>query len=181
MTNVNKNNNKSKFELVKEINNAGITIEYLYIEGIKCGTIGYGSKADRKAAIDTIQKIVDNSTKEGMELVMEVINTITMGASMEEEVINANEAEEVIINHESFIIDYDGQVAYRINGGELKEYVDLNDIEFYMPDEAVKALLVERIKNKKREEELEAIRNNQDEDDWDDDEDDDDYDSYWDC
>lgn len=181
MTTINKNNKSSKFELVKEITNNGTTIEFIYIEGIKCGTVGYVNKTDRDAAIAVIQKIVDNSTKEGMELVMEVVNTINMSASIEEESVNVNEAEEVIINHESFIIDYDGQVAYRINGGELKEYVDLNDIEFYMPDEAVKALLVERIKNKKREEELEAIRNNQDEDDWNDDEDDDDYDSYWDC
>lgn len=90
MTNIN-NSKKSlnRVALMKENNS---NLEFLYIDGIKVGAMGNISDADREAGIKAIQRIVDNSNKKGMALVMEVVmSQMNFEASMNEAGIEPDE------------------------------------------------------------------------------------------
>ena len=82
MANIN-NNKKSlnRVQLMKENNS---NLEFLYIDGIKVGAMGSVSDADREAGVAVIQRIVDNSNKKGIALVMEVMSQMNFEASMNE-------------------------------------------------------------------------------------------------
>ena len=124
MANIN-NNKKSlnRVQLMKENNS---NLEFLYIDGIKVGAMGSVSEADREAGIAAIQRIVDNSDKKGMALVMEVMSQMNFEASMNENHIIPDEM--VKIEDEDCVISYQSKKIYDMAGKELADASDMGDI-----------------------------------------------------
>lgn len=129
--------NKNAVEIRSELNKNGTKIEYIVIDGIKCGILGSTSEADRNAAIEAINKAYTASNGNIIEMVMK-LSTI---ATIEEKNIDPNEVVE--IQDEEIIISYSNAKAYLMNGEEIANCNDLPD----MPKEAVRAVLIERVKN----------------------------------
>lgn len=148
MSNITKNvpAKKTTVEIIAETNRDGVTLEYLAIDGVKIGTMGYTSQADKEAAIRFIQRIVDNSDNTGYALYNEIMMACMTGAAMTEEGIEAYDSEEVEIDGVPIIINYQAQKAYIGINTELEAIADLEDLDCKLPAEAVKALLVERCK-----------------------------------
>ena len=144
-TNITKKNiRKSMVEIVKSIRQ-NTEVEILKIDGIECGIMGYANEADKQAGIAVIQQIVDNSDKRGYALAMEVMKTMTVAGLQKEAGIPADAKPETIkINGEDMNILYDKKAIY--NSNLTKEVANCNDL-LDMPNEAVKAVLVERAKN----------------------------------
>ena len=139
---------KTTVEIIAETNRDGVTLEYLAIDGVKIGTMGYTSQSDKEAAIRFIQRIVDNSDNTGYALYNEIMQACMTGAAMTEEGIEAYDSEEVEIDGVPIIINYQAQKAYVGVNMELEAIADLEDLDCKLPAEAVKALLVERCKTK---------------------------------
>ena len=120
MANIN-NNKKSlnRVQLMKENNS---NLEFLYIDGIKVGAMGSVSDADREAGVAVIQRIVDNSNKKGMALVMEVMSQMNFEASMNENHIIPDEM--VKIEDEDCVISYQSKKIYDMAGKELADASD---------------------------------------------------------
>lgn len=177
---------KTTVELIQETNAAGVTLEYLAIDGVKIGTMGYTSQKDKEAAIKFVQRIVDNSQNTGYALYNEIMQTCMTGAAMTEEGIEAKDSEEIEIDNVPVIINYEAQKAYIGINNSLEAIADLEDLDCELPAEAVKALLVERSKTaiaemkKAQEEEYGPYYDEEYEDDYDDYYDEDaDYDDIW--
>ena len=134
MANIN-NNKKSlnRVQLMKENNS---NLEFLYIDGIKVGAMGSVSEADREAGIAAIQRIVNNSDKKGMALVMEVMSQVNFEASMNENNIIPDEM--VKIEDEDCVISYQSKKIYDMAG---KELADTSDMEDNIPKEAIREIL----------------------------------------
>lgn len=148
MANIQKTNTrKSTVELVAGINANGTKMEFIAIDGVKIGTMGYSSQKDKEAALKVIQSVVDNSDKTGPALYSEIIDACMVASAMTEEGIEAKDSEEVEVDGVSIIINYETNKAYIAGSGlELKPIADLDDLDYKLPTEAVKALLVERVK-----------------------------------
>lgn len=177
---------KTTVQLIQETNAAGVTLEYLAIDGVKIGTMGYTSQKDKEAAIKFVQRIVDNSQNTGYALYNEIMQTCMTGAAMTEEGIEAKDSEEIEIDDVPVIINYEAQKAYIGINNSLEAIADLEDLDCDLPAEAVKALLVERSKTaiaemkKAQEEEYGPYYDEEYEDDYDDYYDEDaDYDDIW--
>ena len=123
MANIN-NNKKSlnRVQLMKENNS---NLEFLYIDGIKVGAMGSVSDADREAGVAVIQRIVDNSNKKGIALVMEVMSQMNFEASMNENHIIPDEM--VKIEDEDCVISYQSKKIYDMAGKELADASDMGD------------------------------------------------------
>ena len=134
MANIN-NNKKSlnRVQLMKENNS---NLEFLYIDGIKVGAMGSVSDADREAGVAVIQRIVDNSNKKGMALVMEVMSQMNFEASMNEN--NIQPDEQVRIEDEDCVISYQSKKIYDMAGKELSDASDMGD---NIPKEAIREIL----------------------------------------
>ena len=134
MANIN-NNKKSlnRVQLMKENNS---NLEFLYIDGIKVGAMGSVSEADREAGIAAIQRIVDNSDKKGVALVMEVMSQMNVEASMNENHIIPDEM--VKIEDEDCVISYQSKKIYDMAGKELADASDMGD---NIPKEAIREIL----------------------------------------
>ena len=134
MANIN-NNKKSlnRVQLMKENNS---NLEFLYIDGIKVGAMGSVSEADREAGIAAIQRIVNNSDKKGMALVMEVMSQVNFEASMNENNIIPDEM--VKIEDEDCVISYQSKKIYDMAGKELADASDMGD---NIPKEAIREIL----------------------------------------
>ena len=134
MANIN-NNKKSlnRVQLMKENNS---NLEFLYIDGIKVGAMGSVSEADREAGIAAIQRIVNNSDKKGMALVMEVMSQVNFEASMNEN--NIQPDEQVRIEDEDCVISYQSKKIYDMAGKELADASDMGD---NIPKEAIREIL----------------------------------------
>ena len=134
MANIN-NNKKSlnRVQLMKENNS---NLEFLYIDEIKVGAMGSVSEADREAGIAAIQRIVDNSNKKGMALVMEVMSQMNFEASMNENHIIPDEM--VKIEDEDCVISYQSKKIYDMAGKELADASDMGD---NIPKEAIREIL----------------------------------------
>ena len=134
MANIN-NNKKSlnRVQLMKENNS---NLEFLYIDGIKVGAMGSVSDADREAGVAVIQRIVDNSNKKGMALVMEVMSQMNFEASMNENHIIPDEM--VKIEDEDCVISYQYKKIYDMAG---KELADASDMGGNIPKEAIREIL----------------------------------------
>lgn len=129
--------NKNAVEIRKELKTNGTTIEYIVIDGQKCGILGSVNEADRAAAIKALNAAYVASNGDIYEM-MEKLETI---ATIEE---NGIEPDEVVeIGGEEIIISYANAKAYTIDGNEIANCNDLPTL----PKEAVKALLIERVKN----------------------------------
>ena len=134
MANIN-NTKKSlnRAQLMKENNS---NLEFLYIDGIKVGAMGSVSDADREAGVAVIQRIVDNSNKKGMALVMEVMSQMNFEASMNENHIIPDEM--VKIEDEDCVISYQSKKIYDMAG---KEWADASDMGDNIPKEAIREIL----------------------------------------
>ena len=134
MANIN-NTKKSlnRVQLMKENNS---NLEFLYIDEIKVGAMGSVSEADREAGLAVIQRIVNNSDKKGMALVMEVMSQVNFEASMNENNIQPDEP--VRIEDEDCVISYQSKKIYDMAGKELADASDMGD---NIPKEAIREIL----------------------------------------
>lgn len=134
MANIN-NTKKSlnRVQLMKENNS---NLEFLYIDEIKVGAMGSVSEADREAGLAVIQRIVNNSDKKGMALVMEVMSQVNFEASMNEN--NIQPDEQVRIEDEDCVISYQSKKIYDMAGKELADASDMGD---NIPKEAIREIL----------------------------------------
>ena len=134
MANIN-NNKKSlnRVQLMKENNS---NLEFLYIDEIKVGAMGSVNDRDREAGLAVIQRIVDNSDKTGMALVMEVMAQVNFEASMNEN--NIQPDEQVRIEDEDCVISYQSKKIYDMAGKELADASDMGD---NIPKEAIREIL----------------------------------------
>ena len=134
MANIN-NNKKSlnRVQLMKENNS---NLEFLYIDEIKVGAMGSVSEADREAGLAVIQRIVNNSDKKGMALVMEVMSQVNFESSMNEN--NIQPDEQVRIEDEDCVISYQSKKIYDMAGKELADASDMGD---NIPKEAIREIL----------------------------------------
>ena len=134
MANINNSKNTlNRVALMKENNS---NLEFLYIDGIKVGAMGSVSDADREAGIAVIQRIVDNSNKKGMALVMEVMSQVNFEASMNENHIAPDE--QVKVEDEDCVISYQSKKIYDMAGKELASASDIGD---NTPKEAIREIL----------------------------------------
>lgn len=134
MANIN-NTKKSlnRVQLMKENNS---NLEFLYIDEIKVGAMGSVSEADREAGLAVIQRIVNNSDKKGMALVMEIMSQVNFEASMNEN--NIQPDEQVRIEDEDCVISYQSKKIYDMAGKELADASDMGD---NIPKEAIREIL----------------------------------------
>lgn len=130
------NNNKKNMNRVQLMKENGSNLEFLYIDNIKIGAMGSVSDADREAGIKVIQRIVDNSNKKGMALVMEVMSQVNFEASMNEN--NIQPDEQVKVEDTDCVISYQSKKIYDMAG---KELADASDIGDNTPKEAIREIL----------------------------------------
>lgn len=130
------NNSKKSLNRVALMRENNSNLEFLYIDGIKVGAMGSVSDADREAGIKVIQRIVDNSNKKGMALVMEVMSQVNFEASMNEN--NIQPDEQVRIENKDCVISYQSKKIYDMAG---KELADASDIGANTPKEAIREIL----------------------------------------
>ena len=129
------NNSKKSLNRVQLMRENNSNLEYLYIDNIKIGAMGSMSDADREAGIAVIQRIVDNSNKKGMALVMEVMSQVNFEASMNENHIIPDE--QVKIEDTDCVISYKNLRIYTMDGKELASAEDYANVE----NRAVKEIL----------------------------------------
>ena len=130
------NNNKKSLNRVALMRENNSNLEFLYIDGIKVGAMGSVSDADREAGLAVIQRIVNNSDKKGMALVMEVMSQVNFEASMNEN--NIQPDEQVRIEDEDCVISYQSKKIYDMAGKELADASDMGD---NIPKEAIREIL----------------------------------------
>ena len=131
--NTKKNVTLNRVQMLKDSNS---NMEYLSIDGIPCGYMGSVSEADREAGLAVIQRIVNNSDKKGMALVMEVMSQVNFEASMNEN--NIQPDEQVRIEDEDCVISYQSKKIYDMAGKELADASDMGD---NIPKEAIREIL----------------------------------------
>lgn len=129
------NNSKKSLNRVQLMRENNSNLEFLYIDNIKVGAMGSVSDADREAGIKVIQRIVDNSNKKGMALVMEVMSQVNFEASMNEN--NIIPDEQVKIEDIDCVISYKNLRIYTMDGKELASAEDYANVE----NRAVKEIL----------------------------------------
>lgn len=136
MTNITTTNTaKNAVEIRAELQANGTKIEYIVINGQKCGILGSTSEKDKQNAIKAIQTALDSSNGNIYEM-MQKLNTI---ATIEEKEIEPDEMIEIC--GKEIIISYVGKTAYTTDGEEIANCADLPD----MPNEAIKAVLMARV------------------------------------
>jgi hypothetical protein len=128
------NNTKNAVEIRSELATNGITVEYIVINGQKCGVLGSASEKDKEAAIKTLQTALDASDG-NLCAAMQKLNAI---ATMEEHEIKPDEM--VRVCGREIILSYEAKTAYTIDGEEIADCKDLDNL----PNEAIKALLIAR-------------------------------------
>ena len=136
MANININTKKSlnRVQLMKENNT---NMEFLYIDGIKCGCMGSVNDRDREAGLAVIQRIVDNSDKTGMA---------QFESSMNEKEINPDEVLEVKVDGITYpcVLNYEKKALFDEAGEEI---CNTRDIDCELDERALKALLEARAVN----------------------------------
>ena len=138
MANINTTNTtKNAIEIRTELKAGGTKIEYICIDGVKCGILGSVNVADREAAIKTLNAAYVASNGNIIEM-MTKLSTI---ATIEEKEIDPDEMVEVC--GEQIMLSYKDAKAYTIDGNEIANCNDLPAL----PVEAIKALLIARAEN----------------------------------
>lgn len=145
MANININTKKSlnRVQLMKENDT---NLEYLYIDNIRVGVMGSVNDHDREKALAAIQRMVDNSNKTGMALVMEIMLQSQFEASMNEKEINPDEVLEVKVDGITYpcILSYEKKALFDEAGEEI---CNTRDIDCELDERALKALLEARAIN----------------------------------
>lgn len=170
MANININTKKSlnRVQLMRENNT---NLEYLYIDNIRVGVMGSVSEKDKEAGLAAIQRIVDNSDKTGMALVMEVMAQVQFESSMNEKKINPDEVLEVKVDGITYpcVLSYEKKALFDEAGEEI---CNTRDIDCELDERALKALLEARAVNAIRNDNESKYNNCDDEDEDEDDEED---------
>ena len=136
MIEITKNNStKNAVELKKELNENGVSIEYITINGQKVGMFGSVNEKDREAAVKALNAAYESSNGN----IMEMMRKLTAIATMEEKEINPDEMVEV--RGRGIMISYVNATAYTMDGKEIANCKDIPNIS----NEAIKALLVARV------------------------------------
>lgn len=128
---------KNAVEIRSEFKANGTKVEYIVINGQKCGIMGSVSEADREAAIKALNAayIASNGN------IFEMVQKLTDIATMEEKGIEPDEVVEV--RDTKVMLSYSKAKAYTMDGDELANCDDLSA----MPKEAVKAVLMARVES----------------------------------
>lgn len=144
------NNSKKVLSRVQLMRENNTNLEYLYIDNIRVGVMGSVSEKDKEAGLAVIQRIVDNSDKTGMALVMEVMAQVQFESSMNEKEINPDEVLEVKVDGITYpcVLSYEKKALFDEAGEEI---CNTRDIDCELDERALKALLEARAVN--------AIRN----------------------
>lgn len=144
------NNSKKVLNRVQLMRENNTNLEYLYIDNIRVGVMGSVSEKDKEAGLAAIQRIVDNSDKTGMALVMEVMAQVQFESSMNEKEINPDEVLEVKVDGITYpcVLSYEKKALFDEAGEEI---CNTRDIDCELDERALKALLEARAVN--------AIRN----------------------
>lgn len=129
---------KNAVEIRSELKENGTKIEYIVIDGQKCGILGSTSEKDRDAALKALNAAYIASNGNVFKM-MEKLSTI---ATIEEKQIMPDEMVEIC--GVDIILSYSNAKAYTMDGEEI---ASCDDLHVDIPKEAVKALLVERVKN----------------------------------
>ena len=147
MANINTKKSLNRVQIMKENDT---NLEYLYIDNIRVGVMGSVNDHDREKALAAIQRMVDNSNKTGMALVMEIMLQSQFEASMNEKEINPDEVLEVKVDGITYpcVLSYEKKALYDEAGEEI---CNARDIDCELDERALKALLEARAVN--------AIRN----------------------
>jgi hypothetical protein len=135
MTTINTTNtSKNAVEIRTELKANGTNIEYICIDGVKCGILGSVNAADREAAL----KVLNDAYTASNGNIMEMMMKLTTVATIEEKEIEPDEMVEVC--GEQIMLSYYHAKAYTMDGEEIANCNDLPP----MPTPALKALLVAR-------------------------------------
>lgn len=129
------NTNKNAVEIRSELQKNGTNIEYIVIDGRKCGILGSVSEADKAAALDALNRAYVASNGD----IFEMIQKLDMIATIEEKEIDPDEV--VVVCGEEIIMSYSDAKAYTTDGEEIANCDDMPT----MPKEAIKALLTARV------------------------------------
>ena len=137
------NNSKKVLNRVQLMKENNTNLEYLYIDNIRVGCMGSVNDRDREAGLAVIQRIVDNSDKTGMALVMEVMAQVQFESSMNEKEINPDEVLEVKVDGITYpcVLSYEKKALFDEAGEEI---CNARDIECELDERALKALLEAR-------------------------------------
>lgn len=136
MINLTKSNpTKNAVELKKELNENGVSIEYITINGQKIGMFGSANEKDREAAVKALNAAYEASNGD----IYEMMTKLTAIATMEEKEIAPDEMVEVC--GVEIMISYSKAAAYTMDGEEIASCADLPS----MPNEAIKAVLMARV------------------------------------
>ena len=130
--------NKNAVEIRSELKKNGTKIEYIVIDGVKCGILGSVSEADRAAALKALNDAYIASNGDIMEM-MANLSTI---ATIEENEIDPDEI--VDVDGVDVILSYSNAKAYTMDGEEIANCDGLPA----MPKEAIKALLIAKVEVK---------------------------------
>lgn len=162
MANISINTKKSlnRVQIMKENDT---NLEYLYIDNIRVGVMGSVNDHDREKALAAIQRMVDNSNKTGMALVMEIMLQSQFEASMNEKEINPDEVLEVKVDGITYpcILSYEKKALFDEAGEEI---CNTRDIDCELDERALKALLEARAINALRKDNESKYNDYEDED-----------------
>lgn len=126
--------NKNAVEIRSELKANGTKIEYIVIDGHKCGIMGSVNEADRQAAIKALNAAYVASNGDIYEM-MQKLSTI---ANIEENGVEPDEVVEVC--GVEIILSYSKAKAYTMDGDEIVNCDDLPALQ----KEAVRAVLMAR-------------------------------------
>ena len=129
------NVNKNAVELRSELKANGTKVEYIVIDGIKCGILGSVNEEDRAAALKALHDAYVASNGDIMEMMQKLMTV----ATLEEKAIEPDEVVEV--RGMEVILSYANRKAYTMSGEEIANCDDLP----IMPNDAVKAVLMARV------------------------------------
>ena len=125
---------KNAVEIRSELKANGTKVEYIVINGQKCGIMGSVNEADRKAALNALNAAYVASNGD----IYEMMSKLATVATIEEKEIEPDEV--VNICGCEIILSYKNKKAYTMDGEEVANCTDISDI----PNEAIKALLIAR-------------------------------------
>ena len=126
---------KNPIEIRAELKANGTTIEYIVINGQKCGILGSTGKHDRENAIKALN---DAYIASGGDI-YQMMQNLDAIATMTEKEIDPDEVVQVC--DEDIILSYTNAKAYTMGGEEIANCDDLPA----MPIEAIKAVLMARV------------------------------------
>lgn len=129
------NTKKNAVEIRTELKANGTKIEYIVINGQKCGLLGSTNEADRANAI----KALNDAYVASGGNIYEMLSKLETIATIEEKEIEPDEV--VNVHGIEIILSYSKAKAYTMDGNEVANCDDLPS----MPTEAIKAVLMARV------------------------------------